>query len=188
VTKSPWILIFAVLVNLFIVLDFYGGLRIFSQPAKVQVKLHWFCIYFSIFLVTLVLPSFIFSAALEPGYLRKQYDYIDLVEEMIEGERDLWNLCTYCELIKSQTSFHCLYCKSCIELFDHHCPYINNCLGNRNTKFFLVFVVTYFALLLTMMTETIRFFYESLTDDDSRHIDIVDGNIATALLVLVALN
>jgi DHHC palmitoyltransferase len=132
--------------------------------------------------------SFLISAYFEPGYLSKEYDYINLVEEIIEGERDLWNLCTYCELVKSSTSFHCLYCKRCIDLFDHHCPYINNCLGGKNTKFFLVFVVSYFAYLLSAFAETIRFLYDSLTDQDSRQVDIIDVNIAIILIVLIGLN
>ena len=52
----------------------------------------------------------------------------------------------------------------------------------------MVFVVTYFVFLLTIMAETIRFLYESFTDNDGRKDDIVDGNIATALLVLILLN
>ena len=150
--------------------------------------LHKTMFYFSLILLIIAIPSFILSVALEPGYLRKKFDFIDLVDEMIESERDLWNLCTYCELIKSQTSFHCLYCGCCIELFDHHCPYVNNCLGSRNTKFFLIFVVTYFLFLVLAFIDTIRFIVESLTDQDSKREDILDVNSAVVLIVLIALN
>jgi hypothetical protein len=138
--------------------------------------------------LAIVVPTFILSAAIEPGFLRKKYDFVDLVEEMIESERDLWNLCTYCELIKSQSSFHCLYCGSCIELFDHHCPYINNCLGNKNTKFFLIFVISYFMFLVVTFLESIRFLYDTAAEGEKKTEDIIDGNIAITLIILVSLN
>lgn len=176
------------LLNVFIFVDFYGVFEIIADESTLRPVLHKTIFYFSVIFLSIAIPSFILSVALEPGYLRKKFDFIDLVDEMIERERDLWNLCTYCELIKSQTSFHCLYCGCCIELFDHHCPYVNNCLGSRNTKFFLIFVATYFLFLVSAFMDTIRFIVESLTDQDSKLDDIIDINSAVVLLVLIALN
>lgn len=102
VTKSPWILIAAVVINLFIFVDFYAIFEIFnSNNISLLPIVHKSLLYASIIALSIAIPSFILSAALEPGYLRKKFDFIDLVDEMIQNERDLWNLCTYCELIKS---------------------------------------------------------------------------------------
>lgn len=69
--------------------------------------LHYFLLYFSIALFSVALPAFILAAALEPGYLTKKFDFVRLVAEFLQNDIDLINLCTYCELIKSETSFHC---------------------------------------------------------------------------------
>ena len=70
------------------------------------------------------------------------------------------NFCSYDEVIKSETSFHCFTCNRCVELFDHHCPFINNCLGYRNHKYFLVFLCSYALFLIIMFFETVRHFAE----------------------------
>ena len=83
-------------------MDFYAIFEIFNtQNISLLPFFHKSLLYASIIALSIAVPSFILSAALEPGYLRKKFDFIDLVDEMIESERDLWNLCTYCELIKS---------------------------------------------------------------------------------------
>lgn len=62
---------------------------------------------------------------------------------------DLENFCLYCQVIKSNKTFHCMFCKACVEKFDHHCAYINNCLGYRNHKYFLLFLFTIFLYFLS---------------------------------------
>lgn len=69
--------------------------------------LHYTFLYLSIALFCVALPSFILAAALEPGYLIKKFDFVRLVAEFLHSDLDLINLCTYCELIKSETSLHC---------------------------------------------------------------------------------
>ena len=74
------------------------------------------------------------------------------------------NFCSYCEVIKSESSFHCTICNRCVELFDHHCPFINNCLGHRNHKYFLSFIFLYSFFLLIILFETLRHFVEIYQD------------------------
>ena len=105
------------------------------------------------------------SIVMDPGYLRKTYDYIDLVQDFLHQERDLMNLCTYCQLIKSETSFHCLFCGKCTEMFDHHCPFINNCLGNRNYKYFVLFIFSYFLFLAFTTAELIRYNVDTIEEN-----------------------
>ena len=42
-------------------------------------------------------------------------------------------------------------------MFDHHCPFINNCLGFKNYKYFLIFIVSYFAFLCLITAEMARY-------------------------------
>jgi len=100
----------------------------------------------------------------EPGNLKPKYDYIKLIDLAFDINLHLDNFCSYCCVIKSETSFHCFTCGRCIELFDHHCPFINNCLGHKNHKYFMVFLVTYASFLLIMFVETLRHFAEVFAD------------------------
>lgn len=97
-------------------------------------------------------------------------------------ERDLMNLCTYCQLIKSETSFHCLFCGRCTEMFDHHCPFINNCLGHRNYKYFLLFILSYFMFLALISGEVIRNFVETVLQTGYVNKDNVTSLILISLL------
>ena len=127
-------------------------------------KVHYCLVGASIFFLAISLPCFVFCIALEPGYLEKKYDFKLLVQQFLEEDRDLGLLCTYCQVVKSPTSFHCQLCNKCVELFDHHCPFINNCLGMRNYKYFLTFILSYFLFLLSLALECIRNYYDQRVD------------------------
>lgn len=173
-TRSPSILLYGVVLNFFIAVLFYGSLGMFSIAEDWIFPIaHYVLLYLSLLFLAIALPSFTFCVALEPGYLQKKYDFKLLVAELLEKDRDLLNLCSYCQLIKSPTSFHCQQCNRCVDLFDHHCPFLNNCLGLRNYKYFLTFVTSYFLFLVTMLGELIRNQYDIYKD---RHADIVDEN------------
>ena len=122
--------------------------------------MHLILYWISIALLFISVPLFILTSSLNPGYMRPFYDFIKLVEIALEIGLHLDNFCSYCEIIKSESSFHCTICNNCVELFDHHCPFINNCLGYRNHKYFLVFIGLYSIFLVTLLIETFRHFVE----------------------------
>lgn len=122
--------------------------------------MHLILYWISIALLFISVPLFILTSSLNPGYMRPFYDFIKLVEIALEIGLHLDNFCSYCEIIKSESSFHCTICNKCVELFDHHCPFINNCLGYRNHKYFLVFIGLYSIFLVTLLIETFRHFVE----------------------------
>lgn len=49
--------------------------------------------------------------------------------------------CGLCALKKPMRAKHCRECKRCVRKFDHHCPWITNCVGERNHRWFYVFLV-----------------------------------------------
>ncbi|XP_051713768.2 palmitoyltransferase ZDHHC21 isoform X1 [Oryctolagus cuniculus] len=53
------------------------------------------------------------------------------------GERELWELCNKCNLMRPKRSHHCSRCGHCVRRMDHHCPWINNCVGEDNHWLFL---------------------------------------------------
>ncbi|XP_045145169.1 palmitoyltransferase ZDHHC21 isoform X2 [Echinops telfairi] len=52
-------------------------------------------------------------------------------------ERELWELCNKCNLMRPKRSHHCSRCGHCVRRMDHHCPWINNCVGEDNHWLFL---------------------------------------------------
>lgn len=132
----------------------HGGDEILME--EMHVILYWT----SIALLFINVPLFILTSSLDPGYLKPFYDFTILAETALEIGLHLDNLCSYCEVIKSESSFHCTICNRCVELFDHHCPFVNNCLGYRNHKYFLAFIGLYSLFLLILLVETFRHFIE----------------------------
>ena len=111
-------------------------------------------------LLVISIPCYMLSVCMESGHLKPKYDFVKLVDLAFDINLHLDNFCSYDEVIKSETSFHCFTCNRCVELFDHHCPFINNCLGHRNHKFFLIFLCSYASFLIIMFAETTRHFAE----------------------------
>ncbi|NXT15346.1 ZDH21 palmitoyltransferase, partial [Prunella fulvescens] len=52
-------------------------------------------------------------------------------------EREHWELCNKCNVMRPKRSHHCSRCGHCVRRMDHHCPWINNCVGEDNHWLFL---------------------------------------------------
>uniref|UniRef100_A0A6I8PJD5 Palmitoyltransferase n=1 Tax=Xenopus tropicalis TaxID=8364 RepID=A0A6I8PJD5_XENTR len=52
-------------------------------------------------------------------------------------EKELWELCNKCNMMRPKRSHHCSRCGHCVRRMDHHCPWINNCVGEDNHWLFL---------------------------------------------------
>ena len=53
------------------------------------------------------------------------------------------NPCRTCKFQKPPRSKHCSLCKKCISKLDHHCIWIKGCVGEKNYKYFILFIVTH---------------------------------------------
>ncbi len=120
---------------------------------------------------------------MEPGYLKPKYDFIWLVDNLLDQNIHLDNLCVFDEVIRSETSFHCTICNKCSDNYDHHCPFIDNCLGTRNHKYFLLFLFSYFPFTLFVTISAIARFL-AITGEPN---NIKDSVITAILLVLISL-
>jgi palmitoyltransferase len=56
-----------------------------------------------------------------------------------EGKLD--DICVSCRIMKPFRSKHCKFCDKCVSRFDHHCPWVDNCVGEKNHKYFTIFLL-----------------------------------------------
>lgn len=118
----------------------------------------------SFIMIGFAIPTYLLAVGLEPGKINKHFQFVEIVDDLLDKGLHLDNICVYDEVLKSETSFHCNVCNRCVELFDHHCPFINNCLGSNNHKYFLVFLASYVVFLVALLTEVVRHTVEVFTE------------------------
>ncbi|XP_067826057.1 palmitoyltransferase ZDHHC12-A [Heptranchias perlo] len=56
--------------------------------------------------------------------------------------------CGYCMVQQPMRSKHCQSCQHCVRRYDHHCPWIENCVGERNHRFFVLYLAAQLTVLL----------------------------------------
>ena len=98
-----------------------------------------------------ILLSFFIASARDPGYLKSQHNFLDMLSKIHPCE-----MCPDCLVIRTPRSRHCAICDRCVERFDHHCPWLNNCVGVRNHNSFMVFLVSLSLCLVTIIVSCLE--------------------------------
>jgi hypothetical protein len=105
---------------------------------------------YSITIMSIILAiSFMVASAKDPGYLKPEMPFIDLLSKVHPCE-----MCPDCEVIRTPRSKHCAICNKCVERFDHHCPWINNCVGIYNHRPFMIFITSLLIVLILIIASS----------------------------------
>lgn len=103
--------------------------------------------------IPLVVVSFMLyfiASFMNPGYVPILDDEGDADQStLIKAESAYY--CRWCDQAQPLRSKHCRECDRCVRRFDHHCPWLGNCVGERNHRFFLLFLFFEDILILRCM-------------------------------------
>ncbi|KAM6931227.1 palmitoyltransferase ZDHHC12-B-like [Xenentodon cancila] len=96
------------------------------------------------FAVSLMDPGFVLTDAVKDG--QGSSEEMELM--MPQPSTPRLRRCGHCLLQQPMRAKHCQTCKRCVRRFDHHCPWIENCVGERNHRWFVVYLLVQLLALL----------------------------------------
>ena len=139
--KNPSVQIFyLLLMNIGYYYYYYHGL-VKLVPNMYISEIHLYTVHASYIACMLI---FLIASRSEPGKItRKNVDrYLRKYQPdtVIYKKKDN---CKFCNFQKVPRSKHCRLCDVCIPRFDHHCIWINNGVGEKNYKYFYIFLVVH---------------------------------------------
>ncbi|XP_058223717.1 probable protein S-acyltransferase 17 isoform X3 [Rhododendron vialii] len=104
--------------------------------------------YTSLLAVAVGILLFLLTSFSDPGTVNAENVSLYLsaypYDNMIYSEKE----CSTCKILKPARSKHCSVCNRCVARFDHHCGWMNNCIGERNTRYFVAFLLWHFLLCI----------------------------------------
>ncbi|KAI6661393.1 palmitoyltransferase ZDHHC12-like [Oopsacas minuta] len=122
---------------------------------------------------------------LDPGYVTKEEMLLDKADttsknsdiDIESGERAFNQLksrstlnmterakCEPCGWNIPLRAIHCRTCEKCVRRYDHHCPWVGNCVGERNYRFFHLFIHFQSFAIFILTYSAYYCFYDTVTN------------------------
>ncbi|KAL8231866.1 hypothetical protein R6Q57_001644 [Mikania cordata] len=102
--------------------------------------------YTSLLAVGVGIILFLLTSFSDPGTINAEnvFQYLSVYpyDNILYSEKE----CSTCKILKPARSKHCSICDRCVARFDHHCGWMNNCIGEKNTLYFVLFLLWHFFL------------------------------------------
>lgn len=74
--------------------------------------------------------------------------------------------CVFCRRFVANTCKHCSVCDKCVPGFDHHCRWLNSCVGEKNYRYFALFMVLAWVGMAWVAAFSLYTIVEALRDID----------------------
>lgn len=144
----------------------------------------------SVPLFTLFYWSFIKCSLVDPGYVDNSWA-VNAEENNIPIEKrkvrcytpNKYTVCEKCDyLIRPERAHHCKSCNKCVLKMDHHCPWVGTCVGEKNLKYFFLFLLYGFLITLYTVLTLIPHFIKTVVENKP----MVSFTIEDALVLFIA--
>lgn len=120
----------------------YGESGEFVQPVVFSLLVLLSVILY--FTVSLIDPGFVLTDnSMFPPVVCEELE--DMIPQSVTPRL---RRCGYCLLQQPMRAKHCQKCKHCVRRFDHHCPWIQNCVGERNHRWFIIYLAVQLVVLV----------------------------------------
>ena len=137
---------------------------------------------------TLMLWSYFAAILTDPGSVPEDFRPEVDPEENPEAVVDKTDprrprFCRKCQHWKPERTHHCSVCGKCVLRMDHHCVWVMNCVGEKNYKFFFLFLLYTFLLSLLSVLALLPYFSEFFRGQ--RKADRSPADLAVAFMAFI---